>query len=64
MIGTNINGGLRVGIDIAHKGQEMFRNYVSPIEPMIIFLTDGEPNYEVSEPDKIIENVEKRNTGK
>nr|XP_024217075.1 inter-alpha-trypsin inhibitor heavy chain H4-like [Halyomorpha halys] len=61
---TNINGGLRVGIDIARVGQDLFKNYVNPIEPMIIFLTDGEPNYEESDPEKIIANIEKRNTGK
>ncbi|CAH1399819.1 unnamed protein product [Nezara viridula] len=62
--GTNINGGLRVGIDIAKIGQQKFKNDVHPVEPMIIFLTDGEPNTEESDPDKIIDNVGKRNTEK
>ncbi|CAH1399827.1 unnamed protein product [Nezara viridula] len=62
--GTNINGGLRVGIDIAKMGQKKFKNDVHPVEPMIIFLTDGEPNTEESDPDKIIDNVGKRNTEK
>ncbi|CAH1400153.1 unnamed protein product [Nezara viridula] len=61
---TNINGGLRAGIDIARIGQQIFQKADKPIEAMIIFLTDGEPNYEESDPDKIIENVKKRNTEK
>ncbi|XP_024215820.1 inter-alpha-trypsin inhibitor heavy chain H3 isoform X4 [Halyomorpha halys] len=62
--GTNINGGLRAGIDIAKLGQKKFHNDANQVEPMIIFLTDGEPNTEEPDPEKIIENVGKRNTEK
>lgn len=57
---------MRVGIDIAKMGQKKFNknNAINPVEPMIIFLTDGEPNTEESDPDKIIDNVGKRNTEK
>lgn len=61
--GTNIMGGLRNGLKLAKLGQKINKNSAHPVESMIIFLTDGQPNTEESNPDKIIDNAGSLNNG-
>ncbi|XP_075236653.1 inter-alpha-trypsin inhibitor heavy chain H3-like isoform X2 [Lycorma delicatula] len=55
---TNIIGGLREGIKIANEGQSKFiasgsdRSKIP--QPIIVFLTDGEPNVDVTNPNEIV----------
>ncbi|XP_075219537.1 inter-alpha-trypsin inhibitor heavy chain H3-like isoform X2 [Lycorma delicatula] len=55
---TNIIGGLREGIKISNEGQTKFTASESDKskipQPIIVFLTDGEPNVEVSNPNEIV----------
>ncbi|XP_017299214.2 inter-alpha-trypsin inhibitor heavy chain H3-like [Diaphorina citri] len=62
--GTNIIDGLRKAIEMAKVGRETFANKVEIPEPIIIFLTDGEPNVEMSDPEEIIKEVKKLNENK
>lgn len=62
--GTNIIDGVRKGLEMAHLGRDEFVNKVDIPEPIIIFLTDGEPNVEISETNEIIKEVDKLNTNK
>uniref|UniRef100_A0A8D8XU98 Inter-alpha-trypsin inhibitor heavy chain H4 n=1 Tax=Cacopsylla melanoneura TaxID=428564 RepID=A0A8D8XU98_9HEMI len=59
--GTNIIDGLRKSLEIAKVGREYFANRVEAPEPIVIFLTDGEPNVEMSDTEDIIDAVKKMN---
>lgn len=59
-VATNIMGGLREGLKIISEGQTSFSNsksenpnYEIP-QPIMVFLTDGDPNVEVSNPNDIV----------
>ncbi|MCY5962129.1 VWA domain-containing protein, partial [Salmonella enterica subsp. enterica serovar 1,4,[5],12:i:-] len=58
--GTNIMGGLRNGLKLARLGKKEM-NSDAPHESMLIFLTDGQPNSEESDPAKITANVKEDN---
>lgn len=62
--GTNIIDGLRKAIEMAQVGKESFANKVEMPEPIIIFLTDGEPNVEMSSTEEIIKTVDQLNKNK
>ncbi|XP_065201331.1 inter-alpha-trypsin inhibitor heavy chain H3-like isoform X3 [Planococcus citri] len=59
--GTNIIAALRKSLQIAHWGQKEFSKNA---KPLIIFLTDGQPNVEMSDTDEIVKTVKKLNVDK
>lgn len=59
--GTNIIAALRKSIQIAQWGQ---KEYAKNAKPLIIFLTDGQPNVEMSDTDEIVKTVKKLNVDK
>lgn len=59
--GTNIIAALRKSIQIAQWGQQQ---YAKNAKPLIIFLTDGQPNVEMSDTDEIVKTVKKLNVDK
>jgi uncharacterized protein YegL len=59
--GTNIISGLRFAIQLADEGQ---KSLTKGNEPVIIFLTDGQPNVEMSSSDDIIKTVSGINKNK
>lgn len=56
-------GGIRNGLKLAKLGKKLHTNSTIPRESMVIFLTDGQPNSEESNPDKIVENIQELNNG-
>lgn len=62
--GTNIIAGLRNALKLVALGKEVLKNKAQHPEPIIIFLTDGEPNVELSDPEEIIKKVKELNTNK
>lgn len=56
-------GGLRNGLDLAKLGQKLRSDSSTPEEVMVIFLTDGQPNVEESDPQEIIKYIRQKNTG-
>lgn len=60
-VGTNIDDALKTAIEVAHKGlQNITVNGTRP-EPIVVFLTDGEPTVGESRPSKIYAAVSERN---
>lgn len=49
---------------MAQVGRASFENKVERSEPIVIFLTDGEPNVEMSDPNEIIKTVDQMNKNK
>ncbi|KAL1140324.1 hypothetical protein AAG570_000256, partial [Ranatra chinensis] len=58
--GTNIIAGLRKGEKLAKIGKDLLKN--EGLEPLIIFLTDGQPNVEMSDPEEITKTATELNT--
>lgn len=56
MGGTNINGGLRVGMQVAKKFRSS-SNYTKDTRQFVFFMTDGDPNVEERTQDGILRNV-------
>lgn len=54
--------GLRKGINVTQIGKSLFQNETSRPEPLIVFLTDGQPNAEIFDTNEIIKEVKKLNT--
>lgn len=63
-LGTNIIDGLRKGIQLTNIGKGLLQNEAVRPEPLIIFLTDGQPNVEIYEPEDIVKEVKKLNNYK
>ena len=59
--GTNIIAALRQSLQIANWGQ---KQYKMKAKPLIIFLTDGQPNVEMSDTQEIVQAVKKLNIDK
>lgn len=59
--GTNIIAALRKSVQIAQWGQKTYR---IGAKPLIIFLSDGQPNVEMSDTEEIIKTVNKLNLEK
>ncbi|KAK7598257.1 hypothetical protein V9T40_006492 [Parthenolecanium corni] len=59
--GTNIIAAIRKSLEIAKWGQ---KQPSIKAKPLIIFLTDGQPNVEMSDPEEINKNVNKLNSDK
>jgi uncharacterized protein YegL len=59
--GTNIIAALRKSVQIAQWGQKTYR---IKAKPLIIFLSDGQPNVEMSDTEEIIKTVKKLNDEK
>ncbi|XP_046677018.1 inter-alpha-trypsin inhibitor heavy chain H3-like isoform X2 [Homalodisca vitripennis] len=51
---TNIMAGLRTGLQLITVGFYFWDNYKGPPQPLIVFLTDGQPNVEVTDPNTIV----------
>lgn len=58
---TNIIAGLRYSLKVADWGQ---KKTGLKEKPLVIFLTDGEPNVETTDPEEIIKEVKKLNVDK
>ncbi|XKL64670.1 hypothetical protein PGB90_004756 [Kerria lacca] len=56
--GTNVIAALRKALEIATWGQ---KKYGIKAKPLIIFLTDGQPNVEMSDTEEIVKTVTKLN---
>ncbi|XP_028042060.1 inter-alpha-trypsin inhibitor heavy chain H4-like [Bombyx mandarina] len=68
--GTNIDAALGTAIDLIRNRSELFANSTSSnkdeilsLEPIIIFLTDGDPTVGEMNPKTIIKNVAEKNYG-
>ncbi|XP_069689636.1 inter-alpha-trypsin inhibitor heavy chain H4-like [Periplaneta americana] len=65
--GTNIYDGLKKALDVAELGRSTWPGRKAADEqrpePIIIFLTDGQPNTGVSDPDTIVSRVTDSNAG-
>lgn len=60
---TNIISGLRNGIKLADIGRDvLYSTSIQVPEPIIMFLTDGQPNVELDRPHLIIREVKRLNT--
>lgn len=59
---TNIMGGLRTGLDLVNIGTEIWSNESQPPQPIMVFLTDGQPNVEEYNTDTIITKTKPLNT--
>lgn len=54
--------GLRTGLKLTSIGSELWENESHPPQPLIVFLTDGQPNVGESDTEAIINNVKLLNT--
>lgn len=59
---TNIMGGLRTGLELVNIGSDIWSNESQSPQPIMVFLTDGQPNVEVSSTDTIITQTKPLNT--
>lgn len=59
---TNIMGGLRTGLELVNMGSEILSNESQPPQPIMVFLTDGQPNVEEYNTDNIIAKTKPLNT--
>ncbi|KAG8305512.1 hyaluronan metabolic process [Homalodisca vitripennis] len=59
---TNIMGGLRTGLELVSIGSDLWSNESDPPQPVVVFLTDGEPNVEEYNTDAIINKTKPLNT--
>lgn len=57
---TNIIAALRQSLEVANWGQK--KEHALKEKPIIIFLTDGQPNEEMSNGDDIVKAVKRLNT--
>ncbi|XP_046680266.1 inter-alpha-trypsin inhibitor heavy chain H5-like isoform X2 [Homalodisca vitripennis] len=55
---TNIIGGLKTGLQLVHLSFNMQkRDEINPPQPIMVFLTDGKPGVEETNPDKIVKTI-------
>ncbi|XP_049948248.1 inter-alpha-trypsin inhibitor heavy chain H4-like [Schistocerca serialis cubense] len=59
--GTNIDGALKTALEVTHDGLENVTLEGVRPEPLVVFLTDGEPTVGESRPSKIFAAVSERN---
>uniref|UniRef100_A0A1B6KKL4 VIT domain-containing protein n=1 Tax=Graphocephala atropunctata TaxID=36148 RepID=A0A1B6KKL4_9HEMI len=59
---TNIMGGLRTGLELVSIGSDLWINESDPPQPVVVFLTDGQPNVEEYNTDAIINKTKPLNT--
>lgn len=59
---TNIMAGLRTGLELVNIGSDIWSNESQSPQPIMVFLTDGQPNVEVSDSDTIITRTKPLNT--
>jgi len=59
---TNIMGGLRTGLKLVEVGEEVWANESDPPQPVMVFLTDGQPNVEEYDTRVIITKTKALNT--
>ncbi|XP_054274031.1 inter-alpha-trypsin inhibitor heavy chain H3-like isoform X2 [Macrosteles quadrilineatus] len=59
---TNIIGGLRTGLELVKIADDQWANESDPPQPVMVFLTDGQPNVEEYDTDAIINKTKALNT--
>lgn len=54
--------GLRTGLELVNIGSDIWSNESQSPQPIMVFLTDGQPNVEVYNTDTIITQTKPLNT--
>jgi hypothetical protein len=62
--GTNMEDALRKAHYIAKLGETRFKNGANTPKPIIVFLTDGDPNIGISDPENLVQYVSHTNKEK